>query len=67
MLSTPKSELLTYVEIKGAMTTPDETDIQISDAAFFLHLHKDLPANFDVVTKLEENFTKRRKGDSFCF
>ena len=28
------------------MTNPDETDVQIIDAAFFLHLHKDLPANF---------------------
>ena len=67
MLSTPKLELLTYIEIKGAMTTPDETDVQIIDAAFLLHLHKNLPANFGVLAKPEENFTKRRKGDSFCF
>ena len=28
------------------MTTQDETDVQIIDAAFFLHLHTDPPPNF---------------------
>ena len=46
MLSTPKSALLTYLETKGAMTTPDEID-----AAFFIQHHKDLPANFGGATK----------------
>ena len=57
-----KSALLTYLETKGAMTTPDEIDVQIIDGAFFLHLHKDLPTNFDRVA----NFIKGRKGDSLC-
>ena len=30
---------------------PDEIDVQIIDATFFLHLHKDLPANFGGVAK----------------
>ena len=51
MLSTPKSALLTYLETKGTMTTPDEIDAQIIDAVFFLHLHKDLPANFGHIAK----------------
>ena len=51
MLSTPKSALLTYLETKGTMATPDEIDFQITDAVFFLHLHKDLQANFGGVAK----------------
>ena len=50
MLSTPKSARLTYLETKGTITTPDETDVQITNAAFFL-LHKDLRANFVGVEK----------------
>ena len=46
MPCTPKSALLTYLETKGAMTTPDEIAVKIIDAAFFLHLHRDLSANF---------------------
>ena len=49
MLSTPKSALLTHLGTKGTMTTPNKIDVQITDAAFFLHLHKDLPANFGSV------------------
>ena len=41
MLSTPKSARLTYLETKGTITTPDETDVQITNVAFFI-LHKDL-------------------------
>ena len=33
------------------MITPDEIDVQIIDATFFLHLHKDLSANFGGVAK----------------
>ena len=51
MLSTPKSALLTYLETKGTVTTPDAIEVQIIDAAFFLPLHKDLPANFSGVAK----------------
>ena len=50
-LSTPKSALLTYLEAKGTMITPDEIDAQIIGGGFFLHLHKDLPANFGGVAK----------------
>ena len=39
---TPQSALLTYLETKEAMTTSDEIDVQIIEAAFFLHLHNDL-------------------------
>ena len=68
MLSTPKSALLKSIETKGTMTTPDKVDVLTIDAAFFLHLHKDLPANYlRSKISLEENFTKGHKGDSLCF
>ena len=66
-LSTPTAALLTSLETKGAIATPDEIDAQIIDAASFLH--KDLPANFGRVTKylLRKILKTGRKGDSFCF
>ena len=51
LLSTTKSALLTYLETKGSMTIPDEIDVQIIEAAFSLHLHKDIPVNFGGVAK----------------
>ena len=51
MLSTPKSKLMTYLESKAFSTTPDLINVQIIDAAFFLHLQKDLPATFAGVAK----------------
>ena len=51
MLRTSKSAVLTYLEIKRAVTTRDEIDVQIMDTAFFLPIHKDLPANFAGIAK----------------
>ena len=60
MLSTAIPAFLTYFETKGAMTTPDENDVQIIDAAFFLHFHKDLPASFGGVAKKMIHFSSEK-------
>ena len=57
MLSTAIPAFLTYLETKGAVASPDENDVQIIDAAFFLHFHKDLPANFGDVAKKAIHFS----------
>ena len=58
MWSTPKSALL---------ITPDEIDVQIIDATFFLHLHKDLPANFGGVAKYLLRSILQRDGKVIHF
>ena len=46
MLNTPLPGRLRYLETKRARTTQDEIDVQIIDAAYFLHFYKDLAGNF---------------------
>ena len=58
MWSTPKSALV---------ITPDEIDVQIIDATFFLHLHKDLSANFGGVAKYLLRSILQRDGKVIHF
>ena len=47
--------------------TPDEIDVQIIDATFFLHLHKDLSANFGGVAKYLLRSILQRDGKVIHF
>ena len=49
------------------MITPDEIDVQIIDATFFLHLHKDLSANFGGVAKYLLRSILQRDGKVIHF
>ena len=51
MHKSPKSKLMGELEHRVSTTPPETVDVYVSDAAFFLHLFKELPGTFGGVAK----------------
>ena len=52
MMKSPKSALMNHLESRIATNPPSSIDVQVIDAAFFLHLCSDLPQTFDGVARV---------------
>ena len=51
MLKTQKSKLMEELQSRIFSEKPNHMDVTITDAMFFLHLWKDLPATFGTIAK----------------
>ena len=62
LLSTPKSALMEQLERRVISATPTSIDVQIIDAAFFLHLYTDIPPSVGGVGRFILRKIYKKKG-----
>ena len=67
MLSTPKSALMEQLERRVISATPTSIDVQIIDAAFFLHLYTDIPPSFGGVARFILRKSLQKEGKIIHF
>ena len=67
MLSSPKSNLMKYLETFAVSETPEVVYETIIDAMFFLRLHVNLPNTFEVLTRHTLRRIVNCEGDTIHF
>ena len=67
MLSSPKSNIMKYLETNAVSKTPEVVHETITDAVFFLHLRENLPNTFEAVARYILGRIVNCKGDAIHF